>query len=61
MIFTLARRMLSEVEPRLLWKFAFNFGLKGMVSVERFKRRLKKGVHFPPFLYISVINSCNLK
>jgi MoaA/NifB/PqqE/SkfB family radical SAM enzyme len=61
MIFTLARRMLSEVEPRLLWKFAFNFGLKGMVSVERFKRRLKKGIHFPPFLYISVINSCNLK
>ncbi len=61
MIFTLARRMLSEVEPRLLWKFAFNFGLKGMVSVERFKRRLKQGVHFPPFLYISVINSCNLK
>ena len=61
MIFTLARRMLSEVEPRLLWKFAFNFGLKGIVSVERFKRRLKKGVHFPPFLYISVINSCNLK
>ena len=61
MIFTLARRMLSEVEPRLLWKFAFNFGFKGMVSVERFKRRLKQGVHFPPFLYISVINSCNLK
>ena len=61
MIFTLARRMLSEVEPRLLWKFAFNFGLKGMVSVERFMRRLKQGVHFPPFLYISVINSCNLK
>ncbi len=61
MIFTLARRMISEVEPRLLWKFAFNFGLKGMVSVERFKRRLKQGVHFPPFLYISVINSCNLK
>ena len=61
MIFTLARRMLSEVEPRLLWKFAFNFGLKGIISVERFKRRLKHGVHFPPFLYISVINSCNLK
>ncbi len=61
MIFTLARRMLSEVEPRLLWKFAFNFGLKGVVSVERFKRRLKQGIHFPPFLYISVINSCNLK
>ena len=57
----LARRMLTEVEPRLLWKFAFNFGLKGVVSVERFKARLRRGVHFPPFLYVSVINSCNLK
>ncbi len=61
MIVRLARRMLSEVEPRLLWKFAFNFGVKGAVSVERFKSRLRRGVHFPPFLYISVINSCNLK
>ena len=61
MIFTLARRMLTEVEPRLLWKFAFNFGVKGALSVERFKSRLKRGVHFPPFLYISIINNCNLK
>ncbi|MFO0847349.1 MAG: radical SAM/SPASM domain-containing protein [Gemmataceae bacterium] len=61
MIVPLARRMLTEVPPRLLWKFAFNFGFKGMVSVERFKARLRRGVHFPPFLYISVINSCNLK
>lgn len=61
MIFSLAKRMLTEVEPRLLAKFAFNFGVKGIVSVERFKSRLKRGVHFPPFLYISIINSCNLK
>ena len=61
MIFSLARRMLTEVEPRLLWKFAFNFGLKGALSVERFKSRLKRGIHFPPFLYISIINNCNLK
>jgi MoaA/NifB/PqqE/SkfB family radical SAM enzyme len=61
MIVRLARRMVTEVEPRLLWKFAFNFGLKGLVSVERFKARLRRGVHFPPFIYISVINSCNLR
>ena len=60
MIFGLARRMLTEVEPRLLGKFALNFGLKGVISVERYKARLRKGIHFPPFLYISVINSCNL-
>lgn len=61
MIFGLARRMLTEVDPRLLLKFGLNFGLKGLVSVERYKARLRRGVHFPPFLFVSVINSCNLK
>lgn len=61
MIVGLTKRMLTEVPPRLLWKFAWNFGVKGAVSVERFKARKRRGVHFPPFLYISVINSCNLK
>lgn len=32
-----------------------------MLSVERFKRRLARGESFPPFLYISIINSCNLR
>ena len=61
MIFGLAKRMLTEVDARLLFKFGLNFGLKGMVSVERYKARLRRGVHFPPFLFISVINSCNLR
>ena len=61
MIFSIARRMAREVPPRLLFKFALNFGLKGALSVERYKWRLKRGIHFPPFLYISVINNCNLK
>ena len=61
MIFSFARRMLTEVDTRLLWKFAYNFGLKGVASVERFKSRLNRGIHFPPFLFISVINSCNLR
>jgi MoaA/NifB/PqqE/SkfB family radical SAM enzyme len=61
MLLQLSRRMLTEVDSRLLWKFAYNFGFKGMLSVERYKARLKKGIHFPPFLFISVINSCNLR
>jgi MoaA/NifB/PqqE/SkfB family radical SAM enzyme len=61
MVFQFATRLLTETDPRLLWKFTYNFGYKGMRSVQRFKRRLKRGEHFPPFLYISVINSCNLR
>jgi MoaA/NifB/PqqE/SkfB family radical SAM enzyme len=57
----LAYRMATTVAPNCLWKFGWNFGLKGMLSVERFKARRKKGVVFPPFLHLSVINSCNLR
>jgi MoaA/NifB/PqqE/SkfB family radical SAM enzyme len=57
----LACRFLTEVDPRLTWKFAYNFGLKGCLSVERFKSRLRRGIHFPPFLFLSIINSCQLR
>lgn len=61
MILKLSARMLREVDKKALWKFAWNFGYKGMRSVQKFKRRLKQGIHFPPFLFISVINSCQLR
>ncbi|MBI3271959.1 MAG: radical SAM protein [Planctomycetes bacterium] len=57
----LAWRMYRSSEPRLLWKIAYNFGFKGMLSVQRFKARLKEGKTFPPFLYISITNGCNLR
>ena len=57
----LSARLLLNTDPRCLWKAGWNFGLKGMLSVERFKRRLKRGEYFPPFLYISMLNSCNLR
>jgi MoaA/NifB/PqqE/SkfB family radical SAM enzyme len=57
----MAQRLLLETDKRLLWKLAWNMGFKGMLSVERHKRRLKRGEVFPPFLYVSIINSCNLR
>jgi len=57
----LAARMVRGTDARLLWKFGYNFGFKGMRSVQRFKKRLKQGQVFPPFLYVSIINSCNLR
>jgi MoaA/NifB/PqqE/SkfB family radical SAM enzyme len=32
-----------------------------MLSVEAHKRRRRRGQYFPPFLYVSIINSCNLR
>jgi MoaA/NifB/PqqE/SkfB family radical SAM enzyme len=61
MYLRLARRMLTEPDKRLLWKAAWMLGVKGLRSVHLHKRRLKKGEFFPPFLYLSVINSCNLR
>src|SRR2546423_5488580 len=61
MVIELATRVLRTADKRALWKFAYNFGWKGMLSVERFKRRIKRGEYFPPFLYVSIINSCNLR
>ncbi len=32
-----------------------------MLSVEKFKHRIRRGEYFPPFLYLSIVNSCNLR
>ncbi len=61
MMLALANRMWRTTDARLLWKFCYNFGYKGMRSVQRFKKRLKKGQVFPPFLYLSITSGCNLR
>ena len=61
MYLKMARRLLFETDKRLLWKLAWNMGWKGMLSVQKHKKRLKRGEVFPPFLYVSIINSCNLR
>ena len=61
MYLKMAKRVLFETDKRLVWKLAWNMGFKGVRSIERHKRRLRRGEYFPPFLYVSVINSCNLR
>lgn len=61
MLLKMANRMLTETDRKVLWKLAWNFGYKGMRSVQLYKKRLKRGIHFPPFLFISIINSCQLR
>ncbi|MHC4884679.1 MAG: radical SAM protein [Planctomycetota bacterium] len=48
------------MSPRLLWKAGWNLGFKGMLAVERFKRRAGTGDAFPAFVMISVTDACNL-
>ena len=61
MLVEFTRRLMRETAPRLVWKLLYNFGWKGMRSVQRFKQRLKHGEYFPAFLYISIVNTCNLR
>src|SRR5947207_1482456 len=61
MLLRLAKRLLFETDKRLLWNLAWNMGWKGMFSLQRHKARVKRGEVFPPFLYVSIINSCNLR
>ena len=61
MYLRLAKRLLLETDKRLLWKLVWLAGVKGVRSIHRHKRRLRRGEFFPPFLYISPINSCNLR
>jgi MoaA/NifB/PqqE/SkfB family radical SAM enzyme len=53
--------VLTEADPKVIGKFVYNFGVKGIRSVEKHKARLKRGVSFPPFLFISVVSGCQLR
>ena len=57
----LTKRFAVETDKRLLAKAAWTLGVGGLRAMHRHKRRLKRGEFFPPFLYLSVINSCNLR
>jgi MoaA/NifB/PqqE/SkfB family radical SAM enzyme len=61
MLISLVKRVLTETDPKVVRKFVFNFGIKGIRSVEKYKKRLRQGISFPPFLFISVISGCQLR
>jgi MoaA/NifB/PqqE/SkfB family radical SAM enzyme len=61
MLLKLAWRMMRTTEPRLAWKLLRNLCWGGIRSIQKFERRTKRNVYFPPFLFLSVANSCNLR
>src|SRR5580765_7341667 len=61
MMWSLLRRFLARTDHRTRMKLAWNMGWKARLSVQKHKRRVRRGEFFPPFLYVSVINTCNLR
>jgi len=59
-VLKLAWRFLSEPDPRLVRIFLSNMCWKGARSLRLHERRLRRGEFFPPFLFISLTNNCNL-
>lgn len=53
-------RILKNSDWRCLYKFVYNFGIKGAIGISRFQKRLKRGEFFPAFHFISVTDDCNL-
>jgi len=45
----LALRFLTEIKPRLLFKFIFGAGVGNLLALQAFEKRSKKGLYFPPF------------
>jgi len=60
MAMPLPARLLFGVPPRLLWKFAAGAGLGNLRAIRRFERRKQRGDVFPPFVFVSVTERCNL-
>lgn len=60
MIARLAWRLATEVHPRLLFRFLWNFVGQGARSIRRFRRQVSQGLPFPAFIFVSVTDACNL-
>jgi MoaA/NifB/PqqE/SkfB family radical SAM enzyme len=48
------------VPLRLLWRFCVGAGLGNLRAIRRFERRKREGRVFPPIVFISVTQRCNL-
>ena len=54
-------RVMRGTTPRLLWKFVYNFGMRNVLNMSAFSRRMEKNKpFFPAFMMISVTEACNL-
>ncbi|MFH1921521.1 MAG: radical SAM protein [Planctomycetota bacterium] len=61
MLNRLLYRLATEISPRLALKAGYLWVYKGRRTVAAYKRRLRQGQLFPPFLFLALTNACNLR
>ena len=52
--------MATRISPRLALKAGYLWVYKGMGAMRAYRRRIKRGEHFPPFLFLALTDACNL-
>lgn len=57
----LAWRALNELAPNVILKAAYLYAYKGMRAVHAYKRRMAQGELYPPFMFVALTNTCNLR
>ena len=61
MLARLAYRMMTEVSFRLAWKAGHLWVFQGAGAVAAYKKRVRRGELFPPFLFLALTDACNLR
>ena len=56
-----AYRLATELSPRLAFKAGYLYAFKGMRAISAYKKRMKNGELYPPFMFIALTNTCNLR
>ena len=57
----LAFRFATELSPRLAAKAGYLWAYKGMRALTAYRRRVRRGELFPPFLFLALTSACNLR
>jgi MoaA/NifB/PqqE/SkfB family radical SAM enzyme len=61
MLTRLAYRVATEISPRMAFSAAYLWVFKGALAVWAYKKRLKRKELYPPFMFIALTNTCNLR
>ncbi len=57
----MAWRAATSLSPKVAWKAAHLYAYKGAKAIWSYKRRLDRGELYPPFMFIALTNTCNLR
>jgi MoaA/NifB/PqqE/SkfB family radical SAM enzyme len=61
MLTKFAFRVVNELDLRLTMKAAYLWVYKGAKAVWAYRRRLRQNQVYPPFMFIALTNTCNLR